>query len=152
MLRSYSDITDRLGPPLWWDEQGCPRYDAFEPRMLGVYESWVCLYEIACQACDQRFKVAESWNEMSLRGRPSQPLSFRADVTIEDLCRLHYGDPPRHECLGAGETMNCLDLRILEFWAKDRDHASPTWFEWVRVPEVEKDLPDQWWHDSEAGA
>lgn len=33
---------------------------------------------------------------------------------------LHYGDPPRHSCGGAGETMNVDDLRIVEFWKRSR--------------------------------
>lgn len=38
MHASYSDITDRLGEPQWWDENAVPRYCEFEPaRVANIY-------------------------------------------------------------------------------------------------------------------
>jgi hypothetical protein len=48
---------------------------------------------------------------------------------------LHYGDPPFHpldsQC--SGTTMNCDDLRVVEYWVRDR-------FTWERKPEFEMGL------------
>ena len=42
----------------------------------------------------------------------------------------HYGDPPNMGCCPAGPTMNCEDIKILEFWEMVD-------MRWVRVPELE---------------
>lgn len=68
---------------------------------------------------------------------------------------IHYGDPPNTECCAAGPTMNCWDLRVIEFWARgfslrairEPENKSPTmlageYLDWARVPELEKELPD----------
>jgi hypothetical protein len=39
---------------------------------------------------------------------------------------LHYGDPPNHGCVG--DTMNCEDISIKEFWEKPRNSKR----EWTR--------------------
>lgn len=129
MNRGYEDIRSRLGEPLWWDEQCVPRYDPFTPRLMGVYDNWVCLYEIACQNCGQEFKVAESWRIFDLKEGKR-----REEVTADEVAALHFGDPPAHGCIG--DTMNCDDLRVLEFWHRNED------FEWVRLPALEIALQD----------
>jgi len=42
---------------------------------------------------------------------------------------LHYGDPPRHGCVG--DTMNCDDLEVLEVWHR------PAFGDFERHPELE---------------
>ena len=44
----------------------------------------------------------------------------------------HYGDPPRHGCVG--DSMNCIDVHIVEAWENSYNRG----FEWVRNPEIEK--------------
>jgi hypothetical protein len=67
------------------------------------------------------------------------------EPTLRARCEdgsIHYGDPPRHgwdECPG-GDTMNCDDLRVLAYWRSGDHRAKEP--HWVRVPEVERDLPD----------
>ena len=138
MLRSYNDIRSKLGEPLWWDEHGAPRYDEFTPRMLGVYDDIAVLYRIRCQDCPQEFLVAScesTIDRMKLfwmfRDRDKDEL-LKPDLA--DFCEgLHYGDPPRHDCQGgAGETMNCYDLEILEAWERYSNHM-----EWTRHSELE---------------
>jgi hypothetical protein len=117
MLSSYRDILSRIvEEPKWWDQNGVPRYDKFEPRLCpSIYTHQVVLLEIACQDCGGTFEVemhAGVWEERGFI--PKQ---------------LHYGDPPRHDCVG--DTMNCEDLEVLEAWGKDGMG------DWVRHPELE---------------
>jgi hypothetical protein len=142
--RSYFDITSRLGEPLWWDDQGVPRYAPFRPQMCGVYDRYVAYMEIACQACGKRFFVASSVSALGIpydRERVWEYANGKARLCRDlmpskrDANHFHYGDPPNHSetddqsCL-AGNSMNCIDLRIIEFWEM-------TCFEWVRRPEYE---------------
>lgn len=138
MNRSYADITSRLGEPLWWDGHAVPRYEAFKPEMCGVYDRYIAYLEIACQACVRRFHVAVCVDGMFPVWHPSEVQwgpggngwSLTADNMPhrEDAGIWHYGDPPRHGCIG--DTMNCIDLRIVEFWERTR-------FDWVRRSEYE---------------
>ena len=130
MLPAYSDIralTDVA--PTWFDHDGVPRYAPFHPGLLGVYDRFAVLAEIECQSCGQRFLIGE--------GRPKHVIhALHGDVEIieQDLANLAqnfvFGDPPRHDCPGAGETMSCIERRIVEAWQQVD-------FEWVRQPEFE---------------
>lgn len=116
MLPDYKDIKSRITEePAWYDENGVPRYGDFVPENIpNIYANHCALLRIACQDCGAKFKVAMNdgiWNSKEFN--PKQ---------------LHYGDPPRHNCVG--DTMNCDDLDVLEVWCK-QNHG------WVRVPELE---------------
>lgn len=134
MLRSYSDILDRLGDPLWFDDNGVPRYEPFKPDLCGVYDKYVCFMEIACQLCGERFMVAQTWDHGDAirwadrenpHGEPSFPSVEKGSASF------HYGDPPIHGC--TGDTMNVECVRVMEFWRKD---YSRSW-DWERLPEYE---------------
>ena len=132
MNQEYADLISRLGPPLWWDEYSVPRYVSFAPSMCNnIYADEACLLKIACQNCGQTFLVAMSWSRMDgmLRDRPRLSETIRAGW-------IHWGDPPYHED-PAGNTENCEDLRVMEFWQKER-------FDWERMPELEIVLQDHW--------
>jgi hypothetical protein len=124
----YNDIIEKLGTPIWFDECAVPRYCEFKPdRIANIYARECCLLEIACQDCGHRFLVAMSWSSWDMvnnKGRLS-----------EEIEKIHYGDPPNIGCCPAGPTMNCEDLRVVEFWKEEN-------FEWVRVPELEINLED----------
>lgn len=141
MLRSYSDITSRLGDPLWWDENGAPRYEKFAPWMLGVYDDIAILYRIKCQSCLKPLLVASCESVMDrLRlhwtfGKDGEEM--KKPNLEEFVVGIHYGDPPRHDCPGAGETMNCYDVEIIEAW----ERYTNSW-EWTRHPELEIELED----------
>ncbi len=119
MHENYPDIRERIAEePQWYDENGCPRYGKFtHERCPNIYATTVVLMEIACQDCGERFRVQMShWVLDSNHLPPKQ---------------WHYGDPPRHNCIGAGESMNCEDLTVLEVWMRGDD------FDWKRMPEFE---------------
>jgi len=139
--RSYLDILNRIDQdPLWYDEYAVPRYDPFKPDMLGIYDKWVVLVEIECQSCGRAFKVAEGWNDFDRiapyinRNEPVPEFDF-----IQVASHFHYGDPPAHGCVG--DTMNCVDIRILEAWEKRRE---PRW-DWYEVTELKGlDIRPNW--------
>ncbi|TAK19129.1 MAG: hypothetical protein EPO35_00545 [Acidobacteria bacterium] len=131
MLRDYSDITDQLGEPEWWDDNGTPRYCAFRPYVATIYDKYVALVEIECHGCDRAFRVSvgQPAGRLFDEWRPTEL------PTTESTNRFHYGDPPRHSnCVG--ETMNCWTLRILEFWERD-DNAGLSADPWRRRPDLE---------------
>jgi len=105
MNATFSDITSRIQePPQWWDQNGTPRYGKFHPSQSpSIYSNTVALLEIECQSCRDHFVVEmhSGWFE----DREFNPK------------KLHYGDPPNHGCVG--DTMNCIDLRVLEVWHRE---------------------------------
>lgn len=132
MWASYEDIVRRLGQPLWWDECAVPRYDPFDRKLVAdIYAHEVALVEIQCQFCLRRFKVAFSYGPMQQVADPNLP-SLSERVTDDTL---HYGDPPSHGTLGeqrcTGETMNCNELRVLEFWRASQK------YDWRRLARLE---------------
>jgi hypothetical protein len=137
MLADYKDIISKLGKPVWYDEVGCPRYCKFEPkRTNNIYSKEAVLLLIRCQACHEQFKVCLSEDLWSLR-------NITADYDYSLLERIisgaiHYGDPPRHDynknCI-AGSTMNCEDIKVLEYWSIED-------MKWIRDRSLEIRLPD----------
>src|SRR5690348_9708832 len=106
MHENYKDITSRIAePPIWYDQNGTPRYDKFHPRMCpNIYTDHVALVRIACQDCGQEFLV-----EMHT--------ALWDDRSDKDPSKWHYGDPPAH-CERAGDSMNCIDLEVVEVWQR----------------------------------
>ena len=148
----YSDILERAGAPDWYDEHGTPRYGERHPRQVTVYGNQAVFFEIACQVCGERFIVSKTychtdWIWGHLIYVPPCPLRRvilrvwhwivkrygRGTDLIQRVSEgwLHYGDPPYHGCAYGGETTNCEDIRVLEFWR--REGAG----DWERVPELE---------------
>jgi hypothetical protein len=119
MHNSYEDILSRIEEkPSWYDANGTPRYGPFKPEMCpNIYADLVVLLRIACQECGQQFDVEMHGNVFFGITRPKN---------------LHYGDPPRHGCLGGGDTMNCDDLAVLQVW-----HRSATLADWQRRSDLE---------------
>jgi hypothetical protein len=130
MHNEYQDIVSRIAePPTWYDEHGVPRWGAFTARgVANIYWEECALLLIACQNCRREFRVCISSG--ALDRLQHGPL---ADVVRDGS--IHYGDPPNMGCCPAGPTMNCLDLKVLEFWRRDS-------FVGVRVFELEVELPD----------
>lgn len=61
---NYSDITDKLGEPLWWDQNGVPRYDKFESHFqCGISIQAVALLKIYCQYCEKKFTVTSTFDD-----------------------------------------------------------------------------------------
>lgn len=133
MLPSYEDIRSLIDrEPDWFDGNGTPRYRPFHPRMLGVYDRYAVLVEIACQACHKAFKVGVGETRYDLFPEPHWN-------TLESLAEgFHYGDPPRHDgCVGY--TMNCEDVRVLEAWRSVMRGDA----EWERVPDLERPIDQE---------
>lgn len=126
MLESYEDIRRRIpDPPKWFDENGVPRYDDPHPSLCpNIYADEVLFYEIACQSCDARFVVEQSWSRYH-----RQPSLLSERVRLK---QIHYGDPPCWACM-SGATMNCIDIRTIQFWTRLNRDAR----DWARVPELE---------------
>jgi len=133
---SYLDIREEIDKdPLWWDEVGVPRYCDFSPQERhSTYSGQeVVLFEIACQGCGHRFQVCMSYGPYDTMFSPFSIPSLSQQVRNGTL---HYGDPPNIGCCPAGPTMNCFDIRVLEFWGRDSAIA-----DFERRPELEIELP-----------
>lgn len=141
MNRLYDDIISKMGEPLWYDGLRVPRYVEFHPRHTGVYDTVVVLFEIKCQQCARKFRVArefDTFDMMRLSGQMPPPEDAQF---AERLGRfLHWGDPPRHggEDCPAGDTMNSIPVRVLQWWVKSRAGS----FAWERKPEFEVEIPE----------
>ena len=117
MNHGYEDIRSRISEePTWYDDNGAPRYGEFVPDLCpDIYTHQVVLLRIACQACGEQFDVE---------------MHGKWFANIKQPSKLHYGDPPRHGCVG--DTMNCEDLAVLQVWYKPNAIG-----EWTRRPELE---------------
>lgn len=137
MNHHYEDIRSRISePPTWFDENAVPRYGEFEPNGgADIYADEVALVAIECQNCGEPFTVAISRKRSDLR----RIMGGEEYVSIADDIRsgrLHYGDPPNTDCCPAGPTMNCEDLRVLQYWKREG-------FDWTRDPSLEIGLGGQ---------
>jgi hypothetical protein len=142
---SYNDIRSRIAePPTWFDDNGCPRYGDFSPDLVpNIYVDEVILLLIGCQGCPETFKVSMSVGLMDRvnPANPKVPHPSLRDRIVAKGDAVHYGDPPNHVVTDhGGSTMNCYDLKVLEYWKRpDRPDAD---VRWVRVPELEIELED----------
>lgn len=119
MKAQYADITSRIAEePTWYDMNGAPRYGPFKPEACpNIYAHQVVLLRICCQDCHRRFDVEiHDDGFFHWLGEPK---------------KLHYGDPPIHDCVG--DTMNCEDLAVLEVWSRDTGDR----LEMVRLKDLE---------------
>jgi hypothetical protein len=162
MLHDYDDII-RLSPerPKWWDANGVQRYCDFAPdQQANIYCDEAVLVLICCQACRCQFHVAFTGDRHTAlfeaikdtpKDAPDDQVTTRAETymlaaRIRDGS-IHYGDPPSYftdtarsrpgpHCCHAGATMNCLDLKVLQYWRKGDG------WQWTRDKAMEVDLPD----------
>ena len=133
MKTRYSDILSRIKEdPIWFDENGVPRYDTFHPtKTPSVYADEAALILISCQACNKEFNVSlhyEKFNVVNGKVFETQKLS-------EKIPYLYYGDPPDIGCCSVGPTMSSNSVKVLEFWSKENGT-------WVRKPELEVNLKE----------
>lgn len=145
MHNSYDDIRQLAGSaaPLWYDENGVPRYCRHHPHASpDIYAREVVLLRIACQGCGAKFDVQMTWGPMDLfKLRPDDPAGPHDPATpaLANAIRngqIHYGDPPNAGCCASGPTMNCNDLRVLEYWRQSKS------YKWERDTALEIILPD----------
>ena len=144
MYRLYNDLREKLGEPQWHDEQGVPRYCAYQPSCGGIYDHWSALLEIDCQACGQLFLVSDSYSTLDLIRQKAGATELRQEPvlpTTSDAGWFSFGDAPWHgeeQC--SGTTMSTEVLRVVEFWTRD---GGPHKMEWRRRPEYEFAYPRQ---------
>lgn len=61
MKACYYDIIVKLGAPLWWDENGVPRYAPFAPYLSGDPDArQAALLQVVCPHCRQVCRVSVS--------------------------------------------------------------------------------------------
>jgi hypothetical protein len=137
MHPSYDDIKKLAGEPMWYSEGGVPRYDDFHPKLCSVYNTYVALVQIACQACQREFSAASCVDMLDMvqikLEMPRQ--QERPEQDAWDLIgSFHYGDPPRHACVG--DSMNSVPLRVLQFWKREILH------DWKRDESLELSFPE----------
>lgn len=150
MRATYDDILalarELKREPLWFDENGVPRFAEHHPHLCAnIYATTVVLLEISCQACGTEIRVQMSEYEGELLLRRRLYKGTNPPPTLRDNVKdgtIHYGDPPVHngvngEYCHVGCTMNCWDLRVIEFWTRGQ-----TSVEWQREAEIEIALPD----------
>ena len=145
-----------VATPAWWDENGTPRFAPHHPKLCpDIYATEVALLRISCQRCGAEYDVQMSWSmygSIQMAARLGTPLDTKiAETMLSAKVRagtIHYGDPPCDRC-AAGSTMNCWDLRVLEFWSRDRRRSVGAaellqggLVDWARVPDLEIELPD----------
>ena len=122
MNRHYEDILKlSKKPPIWFDEHAVPRFCKFHPtQVANIYARACALVLIACQSCGARFKVAFSWSGYDSATPEMERLlhSYKPPKTLDEVRAIHYGDPPNTECCGSGPSMNCVDLRVLQWWTR----------------------------------
>ena len=137
MRQEYPDIKARCGEPLWYDENGTPRYEPFQPRLCSMtYANEAALLLIECQACGRPFEVAITRSPYSnILGVP-YPRTLAEDI---ESGYVHYGDPPVHDGCLAGPTMNCIDKQVLQYWRKRE--AAP--WEWERIRGLEGEIEEE---------
>lgn len=135
MKSNYEDILSLTNKkPLWYDQNGCPRFVEFHPSLSpNIYASNVVLLEIACQACDHTFYVEMNCSTFDGDNFAERCWRFLKDKKYPMWSPLHYGDPPIHGCVG--DTENCNDLQILQFWKKDYNRGLDD--KWVRDTQYE---------------
>lgn len=135
MHQSYADIRALTNQePLWHDANGVPRYAPYHPNMLGIYDQLSALFVVQCQSCEHFFSVGDGTPRLSM---------LRVALGQSNQLTLHQfvtgwvcGDPPRHDCPGAGETMSAMEIAVLQAWENvDLD--------WVRRPELERPLIEE---------
>lgn len=132
MLPKYEDILAvakraNAGEPIWYDENGVPRYAPFHPDLLGVYDRLAVLAEVTCASCGQFMLVGLGRQRIEITGTTLTKYDLADVAAIVEA----WGDPPRHDLPSgercAGETMSCSRVRVVEAWEQGDD------FEWERV-------------------
>lgn len=138
MRGRYDDITSRIGtPPLWWDENGVPRYEPFDPTLQpNIYADEYVLFLITCQTCGKLYHVGASGHSPAL----ADQIRSRS---------LRYGEPPR------GCSKNCTEgpftssepRQVLEYWHFPRVEGNSAARQWTRIRALEVDITPDWVDD-----
>jgi len=134
MFQEYSDITQRIAePPMWWDENGVPRYIEFAPyRAANIYAIEVVLLDIACSCCLNRFQAALSGQGGAAHDEKGRSLADNIRSGEIDYC-----DPPNYGNCRDGPSTGCFNLHVLQYWRRQDG-----WRDWIRDSSLEIVLPE----------
>jgi len=140
MKHPYRDIHEATGDrePLWYDENGVPRYCEFTPGDVpNIYADQAVLYVIQCAGCGQLFTVAVSCDSAISRYDFLAPLAEAAREGRDLAEAISYGDAPYHDYPGghgapaggqcAGTTMISDTVRVLEVWRRGSGREWERW-------------------------
>jgi hypothetical protein len=127
MKPTYIDILNNVNkPPVWYDENGAPRYEPFRPEITSnPSSSEIMLIEIKCQECGRKFIVecTHSRYHFLIKRPVTVPIKlFSEELANNPKYLPSYGDPPFHSkyddsnSCHAGSTMTSISIRIIELW------------------------------------
>lgn len=105
--------------PLWYNEQGVPRFAPFHPRLCAsLMHQEAVLAEIRCQPCGTPFLVALTWSsqDYSREHFDLPPLPRLTAGRLAARNAFSYGDPPNVGCCPSGHVMSSEFHRIVEAW------------------------------------
>lgn len=142
MKNDYRDILDVAGPPVWWDHDGVPRYVAFAPELLGVYQRFAILARIECQSCRLRMSVGCGYDRSVIAPSMTDPGRYEVrTLTLAGLAEgFAYGDPPHHGGCG-GESMQSVGVYIEQAWERSLRPG----LSWSRNTDLERvDIRPDW--------
>lgn len=115
MLINFNDIKSRINEePKWYTPEGVPRYCNFSHEETGVYVKFAILVEIECQFCCKSFMVGKGYTRENVDAIIRHDEENYFNNLNKILKGYHYGDPPRHNCVG--DTMSCICIRFVEVW------------------------------------
>lgn len=110
MRARYSDLLALFAatPPLWYDENGVPRWAAFQPLLRAdVYATELALVRVAC-GCGKEVDLAISSRAPVLGGA-----TLGAQIRAGRLLPI---EAPALDCCDAGPMRYVEPLRVLQFW------------------------------------
>ena len=133
----YQDIRNlTTKEPDWYDHNGTPRYNDYDPTMLGVYHHYALFAKILCQSCGKPFTIGEGFHNHYYNHKTKEFATYTTDDFHNTITNYHYGDPPAHGC--CGDTMNCIDNHIIAAY-----HRAP--YDWKRLPQYNNlDIMQNW--------
>lgn len=97
MKQQYPDLL-KFGEPVWYDDNGTPRFREFDPELLDPYIEVAIYGTVICQHCHKEFKVGIGFREEQFQRILNSKLGLE----------YVYGDPPAHSCVGATMTSTFL--------------------------------------------
>ena len=137
MLPRYDDIRAlTAAEPMWFTEDGVPRFAPFAPTMLGVYDNFALLAAVRCQSCSQVTPVGAGITRFVFHVIADHQINVDEYTVERFVNEWTMGDPPHHNCPGAGETMTADTVGLIEVW--QRPH-----FEWERRADLERAFAEE---------
>lgn len=125
MFVNYTDIISKLGTPVWFTQDGYPRYCEYHPSECGIYHKFSALILVKCQSCGRDFKIGtiSDYYKIYLLKRAGQISDDMSELKKVRYALEYCGDPPNIECCSAGPTMTVEHVSFLEIWKYNDNHV-----------------------------